>query len=236
MAITFGYRHPFTAASVNGICVAQTTSGASNLAINGSLAQTIYPNDGGTVSFFVDPRSPNAVFGGGYNVPITLTSAGNLSGVNFTITGTALNPYNPFTPVTETIAGPSANTVSTTALFNRVLSISSSAAVGSNVSAGTGSSGSYGNWLPVMGPGQSMPVSVSVAVTGTINYTVQQTYDDPYNSSIAPVAFNNSDTTLVGATTSQQGNYITPITATRVIINSGSGSLVFNVVSNGLTS
>ena len=63
---------------------------------------------------------------------VTLTSAGNISSVNFTITGTDENGN----AVTETRLGPNANTVTTTEAFLTVTSVSVDAAVGTNTSVG----------------------------------------------------------------------------------------------------
>jgi hypothetical protein len=70
--------------------------------------------------------------------------------------------------------------------------------------------------------------AIQCTVSGTANYTVQQTLDDP-NSLISPVAaalvswVNHPDTNLVGASTTVQGNYgYAPVFA-KVTLNSGTG-------------
>lgn len=67
---------------------------------------------------------------------------------------------------------------------------------------------------------EDIRISYAVIVTGTVNYTVQHSLDGEN-------FFDNSDNT--SQTTSQDGNYVFPIRAVRVNINSGSGSVVFNV-------
>lgn len=63
---------------------------------------------------------------------VTLTSAGNISAVNFTITG-----YDQYGQrMTQTLAGPNANTVATTKTFKSVESVVASGAVGTNTSVG----------------------------------------------------------------------------------------------------
>lgn len=64
---------------------------------------------------------------------ITLTSAANLSAINFTITG--LDYHNRV--IVQTLAGPNANTVTTLKTFQAVYSVTADAAVPSNVSVGT---------------------------------------------------------------------------------------------------
>jgi len=237
--MAFNSKITFNAASNNSIALAQTLASAGNLTLNGAMKQTLTPNDGGTISFFPNQNqnatnSDSTVFGG-FNVPITLTSTGNLSGVNFTITGFTKNPYNPFTPVTEVLAGPNNNTVTSVNFYNRILGISANAAVGTSVSAGTGSTNAYSNWIPLNGPGATSMAAVAAYVTAsTINYTVQHTFDNIFNSSDTINIFPIDDTSMVGATTTQESNYTFSPRAVRILINSGSGSLDFYVNQSGL--
>lgn len=102
------------------ISALQTTAGAGNLLLNGTLSIT-----GNSI---VELK--------GISRQISLTSTANLSALNFTITGTYLG-----SPQTETLAGPNSNSVETTKFFNTITSVSVNGAVGTNVSIGTGASG-----------------------------------------------------------------------------------------------
>lgn len=235
--MAFNYKHVFNTPSVNSVALLQTLAGAGNLLINGALAQTLVPNDGGSVSFFAPTiTSLNSTVSGGYNVPVTLTSTGNLSGVTFTITGYQSQPYNPAILTTETISGPSNNTVSSVNFYNRILSISANAAVGTAVSAGTGINAAVSRWLPLDGPGANSQCAVAVFVTGTINYTIQHTYDNVFNSTETINVFTIDDPSMVNATTTQDSNYLFSPRAVRILINSGTGSLIFYVNQSGLVS
>jgi len=83
-------------------------------------------------------------------------------------------------------------------------------------------------------------VSIQCTVSGTVNYTVQSSLDDP-NSPTNPVAqasmtwVSSSDTNVVGATTTQQSNFLFAPTFARVVLNSGSGTVTatFLQSSNG---
>jgi hypothetical protein len=81
-------------------------------------------------------------------------------------------------------------------------------------------------------------VSLQCTVNGTVNYTVQQTLDDP-NSISNPVALsavtwvNSADTAVVAATATAQSNYAYAPVFTRVLLNSGSGSVVYTVSQAG---
>lgn len=58
-------------------------------------------------------------------------------------------------------------------------------------------------------------------VTGTVNYTVYHTYDDVSDSTITPVWLPHGVSNMVAATTTQESNFVIPISAMQVIINSG---------------
>lgn len=83
-------------------------------------------------------------------------------------------------------------------------------------------------------------ISIQCTVSGTVNYTVQSTLDDP-NDPINPVAtgsvtwVDSSDTAVVGATTTQQSNFLFAPKFVRIKLNSGSGSVTatFLQSSNG---
>lgn len=78
-------------------------------------------------------------------------------------------------------------------------------------------------------------VSVQVDVTGTANYTVQQTLDNPFDASITPTWFDHPDTNLVAATADKQGNYAYIPAAVRLVLNSGNGSAKITLIQAGIT-
>jgi hypothetical protein len=83
-------------------------------------------------------------------------------------------------------------------------------------------------------------ISIQCNVTGTVNYTVQTSLDDP-NSATNPVAVasmtwvDSSDTAVVAATATKQSNFLFSPCFARVKLNSGSGSVTttFLQSSNG---
>lgn len=75
-------------------------------------------------------------------------------------------------------------------------------------------------------------ISIQVDVTGTVNYDVEQTLNDPTSS---PNWFDHPDSNLVGATASKQGNYGYVPRAVRLTINSGGGSATLTVIQSGIT-
>ncbi len=77
-------------------------------------------------------------------------------------------------------------------------------------------------------------VSLQAVVTGTANYTIQQTLDNPLEAGVTPTWFDHPDSTLVAATASKQGNYAYIPVAVRVKLNSGTGSVALTLVQAGL--
>lgn len=216
----------------------QTTAGAGSLIINGTLSSSIQGNFPAIASFNNLQRT------------VSLTSTGNLSAVNFTITGMLEGAT-----VSQTIAGPSNNTVQTTQLFNTVTSVTVDGAVGTNVSVGSGSSGQM-PWLKYNYNATVFGLTAAIAVTGTINYSVVATLDE-VNINSNPMLF-NPNSLLVSQTTSLVGpfgiqdypytgtgapTYDTPIYAPlplnyyTAVINSSSagGSIIATFIQQGIT-
>jgi hypothetical protein len=76
------------------------------------------------------------------------------------------------------------------------------------------------------------PVNIgfAVVVTGTVNYSVQITYDDP------AVGFTTwfDDATITSKTGNEDGAISFPITGIKVLVNSGTGTVTMNVVQAGI--
>lgn len=78
-------------------------------------------------------------------------------------------------------------------------------------------------------------VGIGCVVTGTVSYTVQHTYDDvwaPTYSAASGVWFAHS--TIATKTANFDGNYSAPVTAVRVTIASGTGSVAMTVIQAGI--
>lgn len=73
-------------------------------------------------------------------------------------------------------------------------------------------------------------VSIQIDVSGTVNYTLQVSNDDP-NSPTNPVALgsmtwlNSNDPNVVAATAAFQSNFLFAPTFARVVMNSGNGTV-----------
>lgn len=207
---------PLDAADDNGIALSQTTAGAANLTINGALAS-------GGVATLDNPRQ------------VIVTSGGNDTGVTFTIYGTTYGGHT----VSESITGASGGAAATKTDFLTVTRVAASSATsGSGVIVGTnGVAGS--RWVRLDSWADSN-TAIQCNASGTVNYTVQVTMDDP-NSPTNPVAvgsvtwINTNDTDAVSAISSVFTNFQFSPTFARILLNSGTGTVTatfaqFNVV------
>ncbi len=197
----------------NGIALSQTLAAAGKLTLNGSLVSS------GIANLAVAQR-------------VGVTSTGNEGSTTFTITGT--NRSN--APITEVVTGVNADTVNTKRDFQTVSSAASSAATVGNITIGTVGVGST-EWVLLDMFTRYWAVAGNVQVkSGSINYTVEHTYDDPNTlatnapqqwsveaaSDVPAFAWPNS--LLNGQTANGEFQYANqPIFAIRLTINSGTG-------------
>jgi hypothetical protein len=191
---------PLAAASAYNIALSQTPTNA--VTLNGAAVT-------GGVAVLDTPR----------RVLITTTDTTH----TFTITGT--NAAGMVQSESFLIAGGS---TASQLDYKTVSSVAVSGTASAAVTVGTNGVASsawvrFDNWAPA-------PVAIQLTASGTVNYTVQQTLDDP-NSPTNPVAaalvtwVATSDTAAVGATGSVQTNYAYAPVYARVLLNSGSGSV-----------
>jgi hypothetical protein len=189
---------PLAAADADGIAQAQNP--ASTFTLNGALVS-------GGVALLGAPRR------------VLITTTGNETGVTFTVTGTNLAGD----VLTEALAGVNNTTTYTALDFYTVTSVTNSAALTGNVTIGTNGVGGS-PWVRIDDYGASY-ISVQARVSGTVNYTLQQTLEDP-NGPVSPVSPANvlwqniNDSGAVAATTSVETNYMFAPTWCRVLLNS----------------
>ena len=162
---------------------------------------------------------------------VILTSGGNDSGINWAVTGT----INSGAIVTDTFAGSNGGAAQSNLDFVTVTNIVPSGAVASTVIAGTNGVGSspWNTWNWQLSPPMNLGMAVEL-VSGAVNFTVQYTYDDPNN--LPPgVNFPLPFTSIISAASATtDGTISTPIIATRVLINSGTGEIRCRFVQAGI--
>lgn len=201
------------AAAANNISLSQTPGGAGNLTITGALAA------GGVATMDMARR-------------VGIHGAGADSGRTFTITGT--DRYG--RALVEALAGPGTGlTVNTKNDFLTVSKVAVDAGTAGAITVGTVNVDDAGlngvvssQWIPVDRL-DTLGTGISVVVTGTANYTVEHTREDPFTPgvgvqppggvpSFALQAFPNP--TLAAQTASKDADYITGITAVRLTLHS----------------
>ena len=78
-------------------------------------------------------------------------------------------------------------------------------------------------------------VSLQADVTGVVDYTIQQTLDDVFDTAVTPTWFDHPDTNLVSQTVDRQGNYAYIPRAVRIVQASGAGTVKFTIIQAGIT-
>lgn len=163
---------------------------------------------------------------------VIVTSGGDDHLINWTVVGTNASGNT----ITDVFAGASGGDAQSNLDFVTVSSITPSGAVATTAIAGTNGVGSS-QWITLNWDATSvMNVSFAVeVVSGSVNYTMQYTYDDPNNllaGAAYPLPFSVSGVTAV--TTTQDGLFALPIAAARVLINSGTGELRVRIMQSSI--
>lgn len=73
-------------------------------------------------------------------------------------------------------------------------------------------------------------VGFGVVKEGTVNYTVQHTFDDPFGT--ISTWFNHP--TVAAQIANADGNYAFPVTAIRITMNSGDGTATLKLIQAGI--
>lgn len=156
---------------------------------------------------------------------IGITSGGNDSAVTFTVIGTTYGGQ----PATEVIQGTNGGVAVSVLDYETVISIKTSGSTSaSGIEVGTVESAGS-RWVR-LDSWANAETSIQVNVSGTVNYTVQVTMDDP-NSPTNPVAIQNvawlntNDADVVSAISNKFSNFQFTPTFARVVLNTGSGTI-----------
>lgn len=178
---------------------------------------------------------------GANQMRLLVTSSGNDSALFFHIIGTNQAGF----PIAEFLSGSNATTAQSNLDFNSIKSIQPSASSTAQTLGTTAATVSVG----VNGVGSSMwnimnwhatPTDISLSSivqspNTTVNYTVQYTYDDPNNlpsGVTVPTTFNHPN--LIGLTINGDGAITDPVTAVRLLVNSGTGTVRFTAIQGGI--
>ena len=151
---------------------------------------------------------------------IIVTSAGNDSGITFTVTGTARNEQGNIVQ-SETISGSNAGAATTTQDFLTVTSVVPSANTASTVTVGTSGTAS-GPW--VVWDSFATPFQVNIqgnVLSGAPTWSVEVTQDDVFGTWLpVGVPFPRASllSTLTNQTTAQFGQLTQPYRASRLTL------------------
>lgn len=202
------------AADNDGITSAQSRSTAGNFTFDGVLVS------GGVATLDSNANARQVVF----------DSTGNENTKTYRITGTVI--YGSPTTVTEVLVG-ALSSGSTTNFFFTVTQIASDGGTVGAVKWGTSSIGS-GQIIPVNMYGSPFELGIGLALTGTANFTLQETYDSVFDLAGTPVWFD--DATIASKSANFAGKVSQPCRAVRLKINSGTGSVALSLVQSNTIS
>lgn len=211
--IPYAVTETLTLANASIVASQQTYYTVSSIVISAASAGAITVGRAGVATFDTPRR-------------LIITSGGNDTGITFTVAGTDARG----SAIGEVVTGASGGAAQSVLDYKTITSVLSSGAAATTLTFGTNGVASS-QWIRFDDYAANSQISIQCTVSGTTNYTVQQTMDDPgwLYSGIAPYQttwLDHPDTALVAATTTKQGNYgYAPIFA-RVTLNSGNGSVV----------
>lgn len=156
---------------------------------------------------------------------VIITSAGNDSAKTFTVRGTDWNGRT----ISETVTGANAGIAQSAYDYKTVTYVAISAAAAGAVKVGT--NGVASSRPLILDSFANAPTAIQTDVTGTVSYTVQQSLDNPAKVGYASMTWvDHPDTNVVAATADKQANYAYVPVATRLLLNSGTGSVKYTVI------
>jgi hypothetical protein len=153
---------------------------------------------------------------------VTLTAAGDESAVSFIITGTGPSGQTQ----SETISGPNAGSVTSLLTYATITSINADA--GTTIEAGNAQSG-YSAWMPLDIYVPNQVTTISASVSGTIDYSVEYTNEDPFDNSFVHQAVAHPDAVFTTCAVDHTASTTVLMRAVRYVVNSGDGTLRFTV-------
>lgn len=185
----------------NGIYTVAAVAGAGALTLAGALVT-------GTVATMDYARQ------------IVIDSAGDDRSITFTVVGTDADGL----AQTEVITGPNATTVESTGYFKTITSITASGAAAGNVTIGTVDE-AVSQTIPIDWASDS-PCAIHADISGTINYTVQESYSAIHGdtSTVVQSAVWTAITAFSGKTADVAGTATAGATAIRFLVNSHSSA------------
>ena len=212
-----------TGAATNTVASTNLYSSIISISTGGATAGNVTVGHSGTATMDMARR-------------VIITSGGDDTGITFALAGTdwAANP------ISETITGVSGGAASSVLDYLTVTSVLTSGAAAGTLQVGTnGVAGSP--WARFDDYAGNSQFGLQATVAGTVNYSVQYTYDDPnvitnqlptatYQLARSAVTWvDSADTAVVGATATKQSTGTVIPEFARVLLNSGTGSVTMTI-------
>ena len=168
------------------------------------------------------PTTTSTSDGLAHYITLTSPSQASLAGINFTIVGTDPDGHS----ISETIAGPaSASTVTSTKFFKTVATIQPSATMGVlTLAVGIAVTAIAQTIALTNSPAAA---GMTVAVTGTINYTMYETFSNVYEHEATTVS--TQITALASKSANTSANASVSATGVILLINSVSAGATITV-------
>jgi hypothetical protein len=160
----------------------------------------------------------------GHFVTITNNTANDHSGKTITLTGSDANGK----ALTEVLAGPEgSDSVTSTKAFKILDSAVPSATIGADTFDIGWAAAAVSPWVDLNKNQHPFAASVAVNPSGTIDFDVEHTYEDEPDASSMAIKHSG----LTGKTAKDDGQYVAPVAAVRVNVNSHTtGGFTFHVL------
>lgn len=167
--------------------------------------------------------------GDGLGHQLSLTSTANLSTINFTIVGFDADGN----PRTETLAGPNINTVNTVHDYSSITSITASSTLGANTM-NVGWTAVSVSPMIILDWRSWVGARVLVQISGTINYTVQETPHPVWLTSPPWGTYQESltwtpDTNMTAQTANVTAQVPQIMSALRLVVNSVTAGATYEI-------
>jgi len=204
------YQTSLSASTVNGVCLSQTPSAASDLTLNGSLVtRGVARLDTGQIG-----NNPANI-----GRQVLFTFAGADASRTLTVYGTLVPGGN---VVSEAVAGANTSTSTSVNYFITITRIVVDAAFAGAVQVGTNGVGAS-PWVLVKDRQNWFGLAVLTYNNGTVNWTIQHTGNNLLDPNVIPYAFDHS--VIANKSSATDGNYAFPPIGIRTKINSGTGTV-----------
>jgi hypothetical protein len=203
--ISFTYSQ--AAADADSVAAPQLLNASGVITLNGSAVV------GGVADFTSSPAY------------LTITNEKSAT-VSFIVTGTQPGGT---TLQTETFAFTASGTVTGSIAFATVTGVTASAPTSATISIGNADIGNT-DWIPLDIYTPNQATTISAKTSGTVDYSVEYTNEDPFDRSIVHLAEPHPAASLTAASGDETHFTTTLMRAVRLKVNSGSGSIRFTIV------